>query len=57
MPNDPANLLGHALDTAAKEADNGPVWSGTFCAVCRAHFPVGPIGEFRWVEDDSKVGT
>jgi hypothetical protein len=33
-------------------------YSGTFCATCRAHFPVGPAGEFRW--DDGvgdKVGT
>ena len=42
MPNDPANLLGHALDTAArqaaKEADNSPVWSG--------------IVVLRWREDN-----
>lgn len=31
-------------------------YSGTFCAHCGAHFPVGVDGEFRW-EDGSKVGT
>lgn len=31
-------------------------YSGTFCAHCQAHFPVGPDGEFTW-NDGSKVGT
>ena len=31
-------------------------YSGTFCTGCRAHFPVGPNGEFVW-DDGSKVGT
>jgi hypothetical protein len=33
-------------------------YSGTFCATCRAHFPVGEHGEFVW-DDGSrqKVGT
>ena len=30
-------------------------YSGTFCASCRDHFPVGESGEFVW-EDGSKVG-
>jgi hypothetical protein len=40
---------------------------GTYCAVCRKHRPVGPDGEFHWVDDahpdrqspalDPKVGT
>ena len=36
-------------------------YSGTFCAVCRKHFPVGEDGEFTWYEMDGtegpKVGT
>lgn len=32
-------------------------YSGTFCAGCRAHFPVGPDGEFVWDGTDIKVGT
>lgn len=31
-------------------------YSGTFCCACRAHFPVGPDGEFVW-DDGTKVGT
>jgi len=38
-------------------------YGGTYCAICRDHFPVGPDGEFVWVEyskaegGTSKVGT
>jgi hypothetical protein len=32
-------------------------YSGTFCAVCGNHFPVGATGEFTWVDTDQKVGT
>ena len=32
-------------------------YSGTFCAVCRSHFPVGADGEFVWDGTDQKVGT
>ncbi len=32
-------------------------YSGTFCAICRAHFPVGADGEFVWDGTDEKVGT
>ena len=32
-------------------------YSGTFCAGCRTHFPVGKDGEFVWTLDGSKVGT
>ena len=31
-------------------------YSGTFCAACQAHFPVGVDGEFVW-EDGTKVGS
>lgn len=32
-------------------------YSGTFCAVCRKHFPVGADGEFVWKDTSEKVGT
>jgi len=32
-------------------------YAGTFCAECRAHFPVGPDGEFTWQGTTEKVGT
>lgn len=32
-------------------------YSGTFCAGCGTHFPVGPKGEFVWAGTDIKVGT
>lgn len=32
-------------------------YSGTFCAACRAHFPVGDDGEFVWDGTTEKVGT
>ena len=32
-------------------------YSGTFCAICRAHFPVGADGEFVWKDTTEKVGT
>jgi len=32
-------------------------YSGTFCAVCGAHFPVGAAGEFTWDGTNEKVGT
>ncbi len=32
-------------------------YGGTFCAGCRAHFPIGPEGEFIWVDDGTRVGT
>lgn len=32
-------------------------YSGTFCAHCRSHFPVGEDGEFVWNGTNEKVGT
>ncbi len=32
-------------------------YSGTFCATCRSHFPVGPEGEFLWAGTEERVGT
>ena len=51
--------MGRALaETYARDPD---FYSGTFCATCRSHFPVGEDGEFTWYEmdgrDGPKVGT
>lgn len=32
-------------------------YSGTFCATCRAHYPVGDDGEFVWMGTLDRVGT
>lgn len=32
-------------------------YGGTFCAICRHHFPVGAAGEFTWEGTTEKVGT
>lgn len=32
-------------------------YSGTFCATCRQHYPVGEDGDFYWTGTDEKVGT
>ena len=32
-------------------------YNGTFCAHCKAHFPIGANGEFWWDETKEKVGT
>lgn len=39
-------------------ADPGFYWA-TFCATCRAHFPVGAHGEFVWADvvPEERVGT
>lgn len=50
--------MGNALaETYAREP---AFYSGTFCAICRSHFPVGPAefgGEFTWKDSDERVGT
>jgi hypothetical protein len=38
-------------------ARNPYFYSGTYCAGCRTHFPVGPKGEFVWTGTTEKVGT
>jgi hypothetical protein len=49
-----ATTMGVALaETYAREPK---FYSGTFCARCKAHFPVGADGEFEW-EDGTRVGT
>lgn len=32
-------------------------YSGTYCASCCGHFPVGVDGDFVWFGSDEKVGT
>lgn len=47
--------MGLALaETYAREPG---FYSGTYCAVCCTHFPVGEAGEFVWAGTDQKVGT
>lgn len=46
--------MGQAIaETYARDPE---FYGATFCCGCRAHFPVGPHGEFHW-EDGSKVGS
>lgn len=47
--------MGLALaETYARQPD---FYSGTYCAICGTHFPVGPDGQFVWDGTDEKVGT
>lgn len=51
-----------AVTTMAREiaetyAANPSFYGATMCVRCRAHFPVGPNGEFVWIDDGTKVGT
>lgn len=46
-----------ALPLAETYAREPSFYSGTFCCYCRAHFPVGPEGEFVWAGTNEKVGT
>lgn len=32
-------------------------YTGTYCAGCQSHFPVGQNGEFKWMDDGERVGT
>lgn len=45
------------LALAETYARDPSFYSGTFCAFCRAHFPVGEDGEFTWSGTGQKVGT
>ncbi len=46
--------MGRALaETYARQPN---FYSGTFCAICRTHFPVGANGEFVWDGTDERVG-
>ena len=47
--------MGQAIaETYARQPD---FYSGTFCAYCGGHFPVGEKGEFVWEGTDQKVGS
>lgn len=46
-----------ALSLAETYACDPGFYKGTFCATCRAHFPVGADGEFTWCGTKEKVGT
>lgn len=45
-----------ALPIAETYARDPHHYGATWCARCRMHLPVGPEGEFRWL-DGPKVGT
>ena len=45
------------LTLAETYARDPGFYSGTFCAVCRTHFPVGADGEFTWKDTTERVGT
>lgn len=47
--------MGRAL--AETYARDPSFYGGTFCAICRTHFPVGAKGEFTWKGTNEKVGT
>lgn len=46
-----------ALALAETYARDPGFYGATYCARCRAHFPVGADGEFYWSGTDDKVGT
>lgn len=50
-----ATIMGQTL--AETYARDPYFYIGTFCASCRAHFPVGEDGEFVWTGTKEKVGT
>jgi hypothetical protein len=48
-------VMGLAL--AETYARDPMFYSGTFCAICRSHYPVGENGEFIWADTNERVGT
>jgi hypothetical protein len=46
--------MGRAL--AETYARDPKFYSGTFCATCGSHFPIGEEGEFVWLEMDGTIG-
>lgn len=46
-----------AREIAETYARDPYFYTGTFCANCRSHFPVGEEGEFIWDGTNEKVGT
>lgn len=51
------NSTSMGLALAETYARNPSFYSGTFCAHCRKHLPVGPDGEFVWEGTTERVGT
>lgn len=50
-----STIMGQSLaETYARQPD---FYSGTYCATCQSHYPVGANGEFVWQGTDEKVGT
>lgn len=45
------------LALAETYARDPQFYSGTYCATCRDHFPVGADGEFFWEHTGERVGT
>lgn len=45
------------LAIAQTYARDPAYYSGTYCARCMGHYPVGPNGEFVWLGTDIKVGS
>jgi len=50
-----ATKMGQAI--AETYARNPFFYSGTYCAGCGTHFPVGEHGEFLWDGTEERVGT
>ena len=50
-----ATTMAHAL--AETYARDPYFYTGTFCAHCHDHFPVGEDGEFLWEGSTEKVGS
>lgn len=46
-----------AQSIAETYARDPKFYSGTYCATCRGHFPVGEWGEFVWDGTRERVGT
>jgi hypothetical protein len=46
--------MGQAI--AETYARDPSFYGGTFCVACRAHFPVGPDGEFVWSDTAARGG-
>ena len=46
-----------AREIAQTYARDPAFYNGTYCAHCKAHFPVGKDGEFVWLGTEEKVGT
>lgn len=55
------HLTCHTVTTMGRQiaetyAADPTFYGGTYCAFCKDHYPVGPEGEFEWL-DGTKVGS